>query len=495
MSTDIHVTLCMITKNEERNIAYCIQSVKHLVDEIIVVDTGSDDSTRDQALQAGAKVFSFDWQYDFAKARNFGLDRATGDWILVLDADETLEYIDIGKFSNILRANSQIEGYFIHIESYIGHGEDKITDQAVRLFRNRKDYRFWGAIHEQVADSISVNNQGQGLAATDLKIIHRGYLNEMIQAKNKHSRNMEVINRALMDNPNNPVLRYGLAIEYIQQGKVARGNQELIKALQHMTGGEGYFPNVVLTLAKGLLNVGECMQAKNLLYQSAVMLPQQGEVELLRGMIAFYDGNYQEAVQFFQQSLTGIDDMKQLEEVHRLCGDIYHRLADYDQAEREYFAALKLFPSHLYPLMQIIGIKQKGISQLSWQEISKFTTPENNKRLQLALIKQGEVKIALIVALLNMINRNPDGEAHRTTCDDYLQVVMHVRPADELSQTVLDYLKVSAESAKLYSMADSFHCALLSVDAGIDHIVYNNLELIIRTLCPTWVPSLTLSVQ
>ncbi|MBU2700875.1 glycosyltransferase involved in cell wall biosynthesis [Sporomusaceae bacterium BoRhaA] len=492
MSADIHVTLCMITKNEETNIACCIQSVKHLVDEIIVVDTGSDDSTMDQALQAGAKVFTFDWQYDFAEARNFGLERATGDWILVLDADETLEYIDIGKFSNVLRANPQIEGYFIHIESYIGQGEDKIDDQAVRLFRNRKEYHFQGAIHEQVAASIRTNNQGQGLAVTDLKIIHRGYLNETIQAKDKHFRNMEVINRALTDNPDNPFLRYGLAIEYIQQGKVGSGNQELIKALQHMTGGEGYFQNVVLTLVNGLLKVGERVQAKNLLNHVAVILPPKGEVGLLQGEIAFYDGDYQEAVQFFQQALTGIDDMKRLERVHQLCGDIYNSLADYEQAEREYFAALKLFPQHLYPLLQIIGIKQKGKSQLSWREISKFTTMENNKKLQLALIKQGEVQIALIVTLLNMINGNQEDQARLGPCDDYLQAVIHYQPVDELSQTVVDYLIMSAESAKLYARAGRFHCELLSVDASIDQIVYDNLELIIRTLCPIWVPSLTL---
>lgn len=492
MSADIHVTLCMITKNEESNIASCIQSVKYLVDEMIVVDTGSDDSTIDQALKAGAKVFNFDWQYDFAAARNFGLDRATGDWILVLDADETLEYIDIGTFNNILRANTQIEGYFIHIESYIGYGEDKIVDQAVRLFRNRKEYHFQGAIHEQVAASIRANNQGQGLAVTDLKIIHRGYLNETIQAKDKHSRNMEVINRALTNHPDNPFLRYGLAIEYLQQDNVVRGNQELIKALQYMTGGEGYFQNVVLTLVNGLLKVGERVQAKNLLDQVVVILPQQGELRLLQGMIAFYDGDYQEAVQFFKQASTGIDDMKQLERVYQLCGDIYNSLADYEQAEREYLAALKLFPPHLYPLLQIIGMKQTEKSQLSWREISKFTTKENNKKLQLALIKQGEVQIALIVALLNMINGNQEDQVRRMTCDDYLQAVMHVQPVDELSQTVMDYLTLSAELASLYAEAGQFHCALLSVNERIEQIVCNNLELIIRTLCPTWVSSLTL---
>ncbi len=92
------VSLCVIARNEEHFLPSCISSVRHLVDEIIVVDTGSTDRTREVALQSVARVYSFSWKENFAAARNYALDRATGDWILVLDADEILGRIEAEAF-------------------------------------------------------------------------------------------------------------------------------------------------------------------------------------------------------------------------------------------------------------------------------------------------------------------------------------------------------------------------------------------------------------
>jgi tetratricopeptide (TPR) repeat protein len=205
-------------------------------------------------------------------------------------------------------------------------------------------------------------------------------------------------------------------------------------------------------------------------------------------MVAFYDADYQEAARFLQQSVIGIDDKKMVEDIHRLCGDIYNVLHDYDQAEQEYLAALQAVPQHLYSLLQIIGIKQQGKSKLSWQDISNFTTPLNNKKLQLSLTKQGELQLVLIIALLNIINGHPDSHGQIANCSDYLQGVMQYRPVDEMSKIVIDYLKISAEMIALYAKSDCIRCPLLAGTASIDNIVSNNLDLIIKTLCPSWIP-------
>jgi len=490
MSRSVRVTLCMITKNEEKNIACCINSVRHLIDEIVVVDTGSTDSTINQALQAGAMVFDYNWQHNFAEARNYGLDQANGDWILVLDADEMLEYVDAGIFNKLL-VHSQAEGYFIDIESYIGNGEEKIFDRVVRLFRNRPNYRFTGAIHEQVAGTIKAVNHGQGLACAGLKIIHRGYLDETIQAKNKHTRNMDVINRALVANPDNPFLLYSLGIEYIQQGEVVKANEQLINALQYLTGGEGYFRNVVLTLASGLLQTGQLFQAKELINKAFAMLPPDGDLLLFKGIVTLADDDYAVAVELLQQSLAGIKDNTLVSSIHALCGDIYSTLKYYDRAELEYFTSLQIVPQHLYPLLQLIGIKQKGESRLGWQQVSQFTSQSINKDLQLELIRMKELSIVLVLALLNIINSGSQ-QALITTCDDYLTAVMLYQPVDELSQITIDYLKVSAKLMILYART-GINCALLPANQKINNIIYNNLDLIIKTLCPTWIPCTSLN--
>ena len=88
------VSLCMIVKNEEQSLARCLSSVKNLVDEMIVVDTGSTDKTKEVAEVFGAKVFEFSWTESFSDARNFSLSKADGDWILVLDGDEVISLSD-----------------------------------------------------------------------------------------------------------------------------------------------------------------------------------------------------------------------------------------------------------------------------------------------------------------------------------------------------------------------------------------------------------------
>lgn len=488
MSADFKVTLCMITKNEKDYLACCINSVRHLVDEIVVVDTGSNDNTIDLALNAGAKVFRYNWQSNFADARNYALEQATGDWILVLDADEVLEYVDVGKFNNLL-ANPLIEGYFIDIESYIGTGEEKIFDSVVRLFRNRPNYRFSGAIHEQVAGSIRENK----LACAGLKIIHRGYLNETIRVKNKHSRNMEVINKALSANPNNPFLLYSLGIEYIQQGKIVEANEQFAKALKFLQGGEGYFHSVLVNLASGLLQTGQIKQAQELIDQAVIMLPQDCELLLLGGIVALYKADYETAIQFLQRSLAGNKDKILLSTIHILCGDAYAILDYCDKAELEYLASLQLIPQHLYPLLQIIGLKQKGTSRLSWHAVSNFTIQEINKDLQGKLIKMGELPVVLVLALLNIINQNTESHpALITACNDYIHAVTLYQPVDDLSKITIDYLKLSAEQILVYAKTVN-HCALWPIIQKIDNIVCNNLDLIIKTLCPTWIPCIALN--
>ncbi len=96
------LSLCMIAKNEEDNIERALMSVKPVVDEMIVVDTGSTDRTKDIARALGAKVYDFPWTDNFSDARNFSISKATGKWVLVLDADEAISPLDYGKLRELV---------------------------------------------------------------------------------------------------------------------------------------------------------------------------------------------------------------------------------------------------------------------------------------------------------------------------------------------------------------------------------------------------------
>lgn len=165
------LSLCMIVKNEERSLARCLDSVRGLAGELIVVDTGSADETPRVAAGYGARVISFDFTMaDFAAARNHAIACAGGRWILMLDADETLDGASVPAIERRI-ALDENAGYFFERHNHSSDSEAPFTDHVVRLFPNRPDYRYRGRVHETIDASILTG--GGRLLKTDIRIDHK----------------------------------------------------------------------------------------------------------------------------------------------------------------------------------------------------------------------------------------------------------------------------------------------------------------------------------
>lgn len=299
MITKETVSLCMIVKDEADCLLAAIQSVRELTDELIVIDTGSTDSTPEIALAAGAKLFHVPWTQDFAVARNFALKQASSQWILVLDADEVLEAIHPEAFYQLLD-NVEVEGYFLHIKNDLGPSQADSFDQVVRLFRNKPVYQFEGPLHEQVAPSILRANDGHGLASVPLTINHYGYLKDRLLAKDKFVRNTEIIQKELARNPDNPFLLYSLGLEYYQQDLITEGLEHLNGALVCMSGNEGYFEDVLLNISLGYLRLEEMIPLMDFTNKALTMYPDQSEFLFLRGTAYLSQMSYCKAVEDFK---------------------------------------------------------------------------------------------------------------------------------------------------------------------------------------------------
>lgn len=192
------LSICLIVKNEEKNLPACLDSVQGLADEIIVVDTGSQDGTVEAATRKGAKIFHHPWQNDFSLARNFSLDQATQEWILWLDADDRLKDGDRQAIRALVDAEarppSQAFGFLVK-----NSGDGGLTGTVfnqVRLFPNRKELRFESPIHEQILPSLE--RAGVPVRFLPITVLHTGYA-DPVTAREKQKRNREMLEKQIRD--------------------------------------------------------------------------------------------------------------------------------------------------------------------------------------------------------------------------------------------------------------------------------------------------------
>jgi tetratricopeptide (TPR) repeat protein len=211
------ISLAMIVRNEAARLAACLASAGPAVDEIVVVDTGSTDDTREVAHAHGARVIDWAWRDDFAAARNESLRHAAGDWVLVLDADERLAP-DAASHVRGLATAPDADGYDCRLVSALPADEPApaIAHWYCRLFRRAPHVRFEGRIHEQVAPSIRA--AGGRIRPSDVVILHEGYA---VPSEAKTARNVRLLRQMLAERPGDPFARLHLGMALCTAGDTA----------------------------------------------------------------------------------------------------------------------------------------------------------------------------------------------------------------------------------------------------------------------------------
>ncbi|NLI15033.1 MAG: tetratricopeptide repeat protein [candidate division Zixibacteria bacterium] len=211
------ISVCMIVKNEEKFLPGCLASIKGLADEIIVVDTGSTDRTMEIAREYGAKIYEHPWQNDFSLHRNQSIGYATGDWILIIDADEELD----PKEHEVIRSavkRKDIDSISFVVYNKIQSGRIGFLNSH-RLFRNHKGFKYSGIVHNQLEVT------GKTLVS-HLKIFHHGYGLSDEQMKKKAERTEKLLLQQLKENPDAIFPHFNLA-------QIYRGMGEPAKSLEH----------------------------------------------------------------------------------------------------------------------------------------------------------------------------------------------------------------------------------------------------------------------
>jgi len=238
------ISLCIITKNEEKWLEQCINSVRDIVDGIIIVDTGSTDKTKEIAKkfcdmrvssrtrsQLTAKIFDFKWIDDFSAARNESIRHATKDWILMLDADEVIEQDDLTKIQDAIEnAGNDIVGFALEQRSYINNffeGAVKndsdfelvkkytfyISNFLVRLFKNNAGLYFKHKVHELIEESIE--EKGLRCKKLDVVLHHFGSLKDENLISDRVNQYSEIILKQSEEEPENARYNYQAARMYL----------------------------------------------------------------------------------------------------------------------------------------------------------------------------------------------------------------------------------------------------------------------------------------
>lgn len=210
----------MIVRNEEANIGACLASTADLVDEVIVVDTGSTDRTKAVAAEYGAKVFDFPWIDSFAAARNEALRHATGQWVLWLDADDRLDDENRDRFRQVFAGlGSENAAYVMKVRSATGKagGTTRLLDQ-VRLFRNHPYIRWRYRVHEQILPAVG--QAGGKTRWTDAVITHTGYTDPALR-RTKLERNTRLLEIEYAEQPDDPFTLFNLGRSYLDLDRTA----------------------------------------------------------------------------------------------------------------------------------------------------------------------------------------------------------------------------------------------------------------------------------
>lgn len=294
------ISVCMIVKNEEKILEKSLKSISKYNFDIVIVDTGSTDKTKEVALKYTKNVFDYKWCNDFAKARNFSISKAKGDYILVIDADEIIESIDVNSVKKLIKENSNKVGRILRINEYSRNGERFTYKERVnRLFKKDK-FQYNGRIHEQV---IEINNKNYDTYNVPIILNHYGYEKDEINRKNKISRNINLLKDELKENGNDPYILYQLGKSYYMNENYEKAIESFSKAMDFDLDTKlEYVQDMIESYGYALINSKRYKESFNIinLYNE---FNKSCDFIFLCGLIYMNNGMFNEAIDEFFKTL------------------------------------------------------------------------------------------------------------------------------------------------------------------------------------------------
>ena len=336
------LSLSMIVRDEAAQIEDCLRSVQGFVDEMVVVDTGSTDNTVALAQAMGARVERIDWPGDFAPARNQALQWVSGDWVLVLDADERLRPEAMAPLRALM---AQPDVLLINLLRHERGAMQSPYSNVSRLFRRHPAIRWSRAYHSMVDDSVAEllqqENHWRIADCPEPALLHDGYRPELLAQGNKPQRLREAMEAELLERPGDPYACAKLGSLEVAEGNLERGTALLRQGLTQCRA-DAHPERYELLLHLALAEAARDPAAAIALYREALALPLAPRLSLAARLnlaaLLLQQGQPQEAEALCQRATAAAPEISlgwyNLGLIRRRLGDIAGALEAYREARR-----------------------------------------------------------------------------------------------------------------------------------------------------------------
>jgi tetratricopeptide (TPR) repeat protein len=334
------LSLSMIVRDEAERLAACLRSVQGFVDEMVVVDTGSSDDTVAIAEGLGATVHRIDWPGDFAPARNQALQWVSGDWVLVLDADEQLRAEAREPLRQLMEQPELLLVNLLRQE--LGALQSPYSNVS-RLFRRHPAIRWSRAYHSLVDDSVAELLQREPhwriADCSTPALLHDGYRPELLSAGNKAARLRSAMEAELLARPDDPYACAKLGSLEVAEGQAQRGIELLRRGLQHCPAG-AHPERYELLLHLAMAEAEREPAAAIALYRQALVTPLAPRLTLAARLnlaaLLLHQGQLEDAEELCRQATTVAPEIGlgwfNLGVIRRRRGDLAGALEAYRQA-------------------------------------------------------------------------------------------------------------------------------------------------------------------
>ena len=301
------LSLCMIVRDEEKNLSSCLESVKDIVDEMIIIDTGSTDNTIQVAQKFGADIHHFNWCDDFSAARNESIKFARGKWILWMDADEQFDNSSKEELNSILKLSQHPMGVNINIRNLSSKNESYGT--AYRLFSNHFGIHFKNNVHEQV--SYSLKEIKAKIIDSNIIIDHFGYDENQYNQEKKRKRNLPLLQRMIKDNPHDFFPHFLLGQHYSGDTNTQEKAIHHIEKFLNMNSNETkLIASAYTTLADIYFSKNDFYLAKDKVRKSLDIAPNQLLAFYQFAKIEFAQKRYQKAVDYLEDLCKKLNNIR-----------------------------------------------------------------------------------------------------------------------------------------------------------------------------------------